>query len=158
MIEVGEYKVKEGLYYTKDHEWAQVLEDGTVLVGVSDYAQKELGDLAYVELPEVGKEVNKGDVLCELESVKAVSEVYAPVSGEVVEVNEELEDSPELINEDLRELDSQAQTGQPRGGAQGAHGCGGLRRVPQEPLNKVSILFFPYSFGVAHGGSQGVER
>ncbi|ASJ03241.1 glycine cleavage system protein H [Thermococcus profundus] len=100
MIEVGEYKVKEGLYYTKDHEWAQVLEDGTVLVGISDYAQKELGDLAYVELPEVGAEFNKGDVLCELESVKAVSEVYAPVSGEVIEVNGELEDSPELLNED----------------------------------------------------------
>ncbi len=100
MIEVGEYKVKEGLYYTKDHEWAQVLEDGTILVGISDYAQKGLGDLAYIELPEVGKEVGKGDVLCELESVKAVSEVYAPLSGEVVEVNEELEDSPELLNED----------------------------------------------------------
>ncbi|WP_188203160.1 glycine cleavage system protein GcvH [Thermococcus camini] len=100
MIEVGEYRVKEGLYYTKDHEWVQVLEDGTVLIGISDYAQKELGDLAYVELPEVGKELNKGDVLCELESVKAVSEVYAPVSGEVAEVNAELEDSPELINED----------------------------------------------------------
>ena len=100
MIEVGEYKVKEGLYYTKDHEWAKVLDDGTVLVGITDYAQKELGDLAYVELPEIGKEVNKGDVLCEVESVKAVSEVYAPVSGEVVEVNEELEDSPELLNED----------------------------------------------------------
>ncbi len=100
MIEAGEYKVKEGLYYTKDHEWAQVLEDGTVLVGISDYAQKELGDLAYVELPEVGKEVNKGDVLCELESVKAVSEVYAPVGGEIVEVNEVLEDSPEVLNEE----------------------------------------------------------
>jgi len=100
MIEVKGYKVKEGLYYTKDHEWVKVLGDGTVLVGISDYAQKELGDLAYVELPEVGKEVNKGDVLCEIESVKAVSEVYAPVSGEVVEVNEELEDSPELLNED----------------------------------------------------------
>ena len=100
MIEAGEYKVKEGLYYTKDHEWAQVLEDGTVLVGISDYAQKELGDLAYVELPEVGKAVSKGDVLCELESVKAVSEVYAPVSGEVIEVNETLEDSPEALNEE----------------------------------------------------------
>ncbi|NPA47300.1 MAG: glycine cleavage system protein GcvH [Thermococci archaeon] len=100
MIEVGEYKVEEGLYYTKDHEWVKVLDDGTVLVGVSDYAQKELGDLAYVDLPEVGTEVSRGDVLCELESVKAVSEVYAPVSGEVVEVNEELEDSPEVINED----------------------------------------------------------
>ncbi|WP_148883860.1 glycine cleavage system protein GcvH [Thermococcus aciditolerans] len=100
MIEVGEYRVKEGLYYTKDHEWVQVLEDGTVLVGISDYAQKELGDLAYVELPDVGSELSKGDVLCELESVKAVSEVYAPVSGEVAEVNAELEDSPELINED----------------------------------------------------------
>mgnify|MGYP000536497851 FL=1 len=100
MIEAGESKVKEGLYYTKDHEWAQIMEDGTVLVGISDYAQKELGDLAYVELPEVGKEVSKGDVLCEVESVKAVSEVYAPVSGEVIEVNEELEDAPEKINED----------------------------------------------------------
>ncbi|WP_324736654.1 glycine cleavage system protein GcvH [Thermococcus sp. SY098] len=100
MIEVGEYKVKEGLYYTKEHEWAQVLDDGTVLVGISDYAQKELGDVAYVELPEVGKEVSQGDVLCEIESVKAVSEVYAPVSGEIVEVNGELEDSPEKINED----------------------------------------------------------
>lgn len=100
MIEVGEYKIKEGLYYTKDHEWAQVLEDGTVLVGITDYAQKELGDLAYVELPEVGKEVTKGDVLCEVESVKAVSEVYAPVSGEVIEANKELEDAPEKINED----------------------------------------------------------
>ncbi|NJE26148.1 glycine cleavage system protein GcvH [Thermococcus sp. MV5] len=100
MIEVGEYKVKEGLYYTKDHEWAQVMEDGTVLIGISDYAQKELGDLAYVELPEIGKEVSKGDVLCEVESVKAVSEVYAPVSGEIIEVNEELEDTPEKINEE----------------------------------------------------------
>jgi len=100
MIEVGEYKVEEGLYYTKDHEWVKVLDDGTVLVGVSDYAQKELGDLAYVDLPEIGTKVGKGDVLCELESVKAVSEVYAPVSGEVIEVNEELEDSPEVINED----------------------------------------------------------
>ncbi len=100
MIEVGEYRIKEGLYYTKDHEWAQILEDGTVLVGISDYAQKELGDLAYVELPEVEKAVSKGDVLCELESVKAVSEVYAPVSGEVIEVNETLEDSPEVLNED----------------------------------------------------------
>lgn len=100
MIEVKEYKVKEGLYYTKDHEWVQVLDDGTVLMGISDYAQKELGDLAYVELPEIGTEVSKGDVLCELESVKAVSEVYAPVSGEVIEVNDELEDSPEVLNED----------------------------------------------------------
>ena len=100
MIEVGEYLVKEGLYYTKDHEWIEVLEDGTVLEGISDYAQKELGDLAYVELPEVGASFKQGDVLCELESVKAVSEVYAGVSGEVVEVNEELEDAPEKINED----------------------------------------------------------
>ncbi len=100
MIEVGEYRVEEGLYYTKDHEWLKVLDDGSVLVGISDYAQKELGDLAYVELPEVGSKFKKGDTLCELESVKAVSEVYAPVSGEVIEVNEELEDSPELLNED----------------------------------------------------------
>ena len=104
MIEVGEYKVKEGLYYTKEHEWVQVLEDGNVLVGISDYAQKELGDVAYVELPEVGKEVKQFEVLCEIESVKAVSEVYAPVSGEVVEVNDKLEDAPEKINEDPYEV------------------------------------------------------
>jgi len=100
MMEVGEYKVKEGLYYTKSHEWVEVLNDGNVRVGITDYAQKELGDIAYVELPEIGTDVEKESVLCEVESVKAVSEVYSPVDGKIVEVNEELENSPELINED----------------------------------------------------------
>lgn len=86
-------------YYAKSHEWAFI--DGkTAKIGISDYAQKELGDIVFVELPEVGATVSAGETLCEVESVKAVSEIYAPVSGVVTAVNSELEDKPELLNED----------------------------------------------------------
>jgi glycine cleavage system H protein len=95
-----EYDIPEGLYYTEDHEWLKVLEDGTVLVGVTDYAQKSLHEVVYVELPNVGDKVKQKDVLGSVESVKAVSDLYSPVSGVVEEVNEELTDSPELINSD----------------------------------------------------------
>ena len=95
-----EYKVEEGIYYTKEHEWAKVLGDGNVAVGVDDYAQSQLHEIVYVELPEVDAEVAQGKALGAVESVKAVSDVYAPVGGKVVEVNEELLDSPELINDD----------------------------------------------------------
>ncbi|HUV55394.1 MAG TPA: glycine cleavage system protein GcvH [Candidatus Krumholzibacteriaceae bacterium] len=95
-----EYKVEEGIYYTKEHEWAKVLGDGNVAVGVDDYAQSQLHEIVYVELPEVDAEVAQGEALGAVESVKAVSDVYAPVGGKVVEVNEELLDSPELINDD----------------------------------------------------------
>ena len=95
-----EYKVEAGLYYTKEHEWAKKLGDGKVAVGVDDYAQSQLHEIVYVELPEVDAEVAQGGALGAVESVKAVSDVYAPVGGRVVEVNEELLDSPELINDD----------------------------------------------------------
>jgi glycine cleavage system H protein len=93
-----EYDIPEGLYYTEDHEWLKVLEDGTVLVGVTDYAQKSLHEVVYVELPNVGDKVKQKEVFGSVESVKAVSDIYSPVSGAVEEINENLADSPELIN------------------------------------------------------------
>ena len=87
------------ILYRESHEWA-VIEGNTAKVGISDHAQSELGDLVFVNLPEVGTEVTAGEVLCDVESVKAVSDLYAPVSGKIVKVNEELESSPELINQD----------------------------------------------------------
>lgn len=87
------------LKYTKDHEWAKI-ENDTVLVGITDYAQSELGDVVYVELPEEGSEVKQGDSFGTIEAVKAVSDLYAPLSGKVLEVNTALEDAPETINQD----------------------------------------------------------
>jgi glycine cleavage system H protein len=87
------------LKYTKDHEWVRVSGD-QAQVGITDYAQKQLGDVVYLELPEVGKTFSRGDVFGTIESVKAVSELYAPVSGEVVEVNGELGQRPEAVNKD----------------------------------------------------------
>ena len=84
-------------YYTKDHEWVRVDGD-TGTVGISDYAQKQLGDVVFVELPDVGAEFGKGDEAAVVESVKAASEVYSPVSGEVTEVNAGLETAPEQVN------------------------------------------------------------
>ncbi len=95
-----EYVIPDGLYYTVEHEWVKVQEDGTVVVGVTDYAQKSLHDIVYVELPDVGSEAESMGVIGALESVKAVSDMNSPVSGEVLEVNDELLDSPEIINED----------------------------------------------------------
>ncbi|HZE89431.1 MAG TPA: glycine cleavage system protein GcvH [Verrucomicrobiae bacterium] len=89
----------DNLRYTKDHEWVSV-KDATGTVGVTHFAQKELGDVVFVELPEVGKKLKAGDEFGTIESVKAVSEVYAPVAGEVVEVNGALVDHPEIVNED----------------------------------------------------------
>lgn len=88
------------LKYTKDHEWVKMLDDTTALVGISDFAQSELGDLVFVNLPAVGDDVVAGEAACDVESVKAVSDVMSPVSGSVAEVNEELDDSPELLNSD----------------------------------------------------------
>jgi glycine cleavage system H protein len=95
-----EYEIPDGLYYTEEHEWASRLDDGTVAVGVTDYAQKQLHEIVYVELPEVGADVEQLSVIGAVESVKAVSDMNCPVSGSVVEVNDELLDSPELINDD----------------------------------------------------------
>jgi glycine cleavage system H protein len=88
------------LKFAKSHEWVRVENDGTVTVGISDHAQAALGDLVYVELPEVGSSVKAGNGTAVVESVKAASDIYAPVSGEVIEVNEVLSDKPETINED----------------------------------------------------------
>ena len=88
------------LQYTSDHEWLRREEDGNVTVGITDHAQSALGDLVYVELPEVGAGVDAGNELGTLESVKAVSEFLAPIAGEVLEVNGRLEDEPNLINDD----------------------------------------------------------
>ncbi len=87
------------LKYSKDHEWARI-EGDVAVVGITDYAQNELGDIVYVELPEVGTQVEQGKTFGTIEAVKAVSDLFAPVSGEVVEVNEKLNDSPELVNQD----------------------------------------------------------
>jgi glycine cleavage system H protein len=85
--------------YHEDHEWIRV-EGKEGVIGISDYAQEQLSDVVYVELPEVGDIFEQGDVLATVESVKAASDVYMPVSGEVLEINEELEDAPELVNQD----------------------------------------------------------
>jgi glycine cleavage system H protein len=91
--------VPKDLRYTKDHEWVR-LEDGKARVGITDHAQKSLGDIVYVELPMVGKSVKKGERAATVESVKAVGEVFAPLSGKVVAVNETVTKSPDLINKD----------------------------------------------------------
>ncbi|SEG68547.1 glycine cleavage system protein GcvH [Marinobacterium lutimaris] len=87
------------LKYASSHEWVRDNGDGTVTVGISDFAQEQLGDVVFVELPEVGREVEAGEEFSVVESVKAASDIYAPVGGEVIEANEQLDDSPELINE-----------------------------------------------------------
>jgi glycine cleavage system H protein len=87
------------LKFTEDHEWV-LLEGNVATIGVSNYAQEQLGDVVFVEVPEVGSDLSKGDELAVVESVKAASEVYSPVSGSVIEVNGDLEDSPTLVNED----------------------------------------------------------
>ena len=99
MKEVHELNLPEDVRYTKDHEWAKVTGD-TIKIGISDYAQDQLGDIVFVEVPAVGDTFEEGDEFGTLESVKAVSELYAPIGGEIVAVNEDLEDSPELLNQD----------------------------------------------------------
>jgi glycine cleavage system H protein len=91
--------VPEDLRYSRDHEWAR-LEDGRVRIGITDYAQDALGDVVFVQLPEVGTEVAGGASLSEVESTKSVSDIYAPVGGTVVEVNAELGDAPQRLNDD----------------------------------------------------------
>ncbi len=94
-----EYDIPEGLLYTEEHEWARLEGDGTVVIGVTDYASKQLHDIVYVELPEVGADAELGAVIGALESVKAVSDMNSPVGGDITEANDDLLDSPELINE-----------------------------------------------------------
>lgn len=88
------------LRYAKTHEWIRLEDDGTAYVGITDHAQDAMGDLVYVQLPDVGTQVGAGDETGVVESVKAASDIYAPVDGEVIEVNGQLEDAPETVNED----------------------------------------------------------
>ena len=99
MKEIDELNLPGDIYYSKEHEWAA--KDGEVIrIGISDYAQDQLGDIVFVELPEPGSTFERDEEFGTLESVKAVSEIYLPVSGEIVAVNDALEDAPELLNED----------------------------------------------------------
>lgn len=90
----------ENLKYTKEHEWVRVENDSIGVVGITDYAQSELGDIVYVELPQIGKQIKQLEPFGTIEAVKAVSDLFSPLSGEVIEVNEKLKDSPDLINKD----------------------------------------------------------
>ena len=92
-------EIPQGLRYSKEHEWVAT-EDSVATIGVTDYAQDQLGEIVYIELPSVGYKVSKDDPFGVIESVKAVSDIFAPVSGTVTEVNQELAESPEIINED----------------------------------------------------------
>jgi glycine cleavage system H protein len=110
-------KIPDDLRYTKDHEWVREDGDGEYTIGITDHAQAALGDLVFVELPEIGETVEVGAACCVVESVKAASDVYSPLGGEVLEINDVLVDSPELVNSDpylegwlfrLRSEDSEA--------------------------------------------------
>jgi len=93
-------KLPEDLKYTKSHEWVRTLPDGTLEIGITDHAQHALGDLVFVEVPEAGRSVQAGEACAVVESVKAASDVYSPIAGEVTEVNAALANTPELINQD----------------------------------------------------------
>ena len=88
------------IFYTEDHDWIEILENNRVRIGITEYAQEQLGDVVYVELPDVGDELKAGDKLGTVESVKSVSEILSPVTGIVTSINEALEDEPELVNDD----------------------------------------------------------
>lgn len=97
MKEISELNLPEKVHYTEDHEWAR-LDGEEITIGITDYAQDQLGDIVFVEMPQIGDSFNKGDEFGTVESVKAVAELYLPVGGEIVSVNSSLEDAPELVN------------------------------------------------------------
>ncbi|MEM2341562.1 MAG: glycine cleavage system protein GcvH [Candidatus Bathyarchaeia archaeon] len=97
-IKINGYEIRRDRFYSREHEWALIEENGNVRVGITDYAQKSLHDIVYVEMPSVGSKVNQMNPIGTVESIKSVSEIYSPVSGEVINVNNRLSDSPELLN------------------------------------------------------------
>jgi len=99
LVKVDDYEVPEGLYYSKEWTWVK-LENGKARIGITDYAQKQLREIVFAELPQVGDEIVKGEPFGTVESVKSVSDLVAPVSGKIEEVNEEVADNPQVINED----------------------------------------------------------
>ena len=92
--------IPEHLFYTKDHEWINIHDDGTATIGITDFAQGELGDIVFVELNEIGDLCEKEETFGTIEAVKTVSDLYVPLDGEIIEINEALEDEPELVNDD----------------------------------------------------------
>jgi len=94
------YDIPNNLQYTSKHEWVKVIDGGNAIVGITDYAQKMLKEVVYVELPPIGKKATKGESCVTAESVKSVSDIYSPISGEIFEINEELENEPDLINKE----------------------------------------------------------
>lgn len=98
MKEIDDLNLPDNIKYTKDHEWASQDND-LITIGINDYAQDQLGEIVFVELPDVQATFSKGDEFGSVESVKAVSEIYLPVSGQIIEINEDLEDAPELVND-----------------------------------------------------------
>ena len=120
--------IPSDLQYARSHEWLRTLADGTCEVGISDHAQHALGDLVFVELPDIGRSLNAGDACAVVESVKAASDVYAPVAGTVVAVNDQLRHTPELINTD-------------------PYGGGWLLRLKPEPAAVGATLLTPDEYG-----------
>jgi len=94
-----EYKILDELYYTKEHIWVKI-ENDVATIGITDYAQSQLGDVVFIELPEVGREVESGEVIATVESIKAVSEIYSPLTGRIISINEDLVNEPSFINSD----------------------------------------------------------
>lgn len=94
-----EFKILDELYYTKEHIWVKI-ENDVATIGITDYAQSQLGDVVFIELPEVGREVESGEVIATVESIKAVSEIYSPLTGKIISINEDLANEPSIINSD----------------------------------------------------------
>ncbi|WP_299227633.1 glycine cleavage system protein GcvH [Sulfurihydrogenibium sp.] len=94
-----EFKILDELYYTKEHIWVKI-ENDVATIGITDYAQSQLGDVVFIELPEVGREVESGEVIATVESIKAVSEIYSPLTGKIISINEDLANEPSLLNSD----------------------------------------------------------
>jgi len=94
-----EYKILDELYYTKEHIWVKI-ENNVATIGITDYAQSQLGDVVFIELPEVEREVESGEVIATVESIKAVSEIYAPLTGKIISINEDLANEPSILNSD----------------------------------------------------------
>ena len=128
-------KIEDDRYYTDDHEWAMVDpdDDGVVIVGITDWALGKIGDIVMVELPELGDTVTKGDAFGSIESPKSVSDTFAPVGGEVVAINEELEDAPELVNDDC-------------------YGGGWIAKIRLEEASELSELMDAEAYGVFCAG------
>lgn len=96
-MDIGTYSFRDDLFYSKTHEWVKI-EGDTCIIGINDYSQREIGEIAYIELPVMGNNIKQFGLLCQIESVKTVLDIYSPMSGSIIETNKEIENSPELLN------------------------------------------------------------